>query len=131
MTQINCAKISKIDPDIILTDLVDRYEVELADVKELNEIYLELAQGEKIYSIINGENKFIHFSNQALKYLSHEAPFIEEYDLMRGSVIVAGALPGRIIVNIFWRLKQHIYPIKVVSTLDQAMSWIEAQRKKD
>jgi hypothetical protein len=29
------------------------------------------------------------------------------------------------------RLKQHKYPIKVVSTLDQAMSWIEVQRKKD
>lgn len=130
MYRINCAEISKIAPDVILTNFKDRYEVELDDVIQMNEVYITLAQNKQIFSIIDAEKKFSHFSNEALKYLSNDAPFIVKHNLMRGSVVVVGSLPGRIVANFFVRLKKHSYPIKIVSSLNEAKKWIENKRRE-
>ena len=128
MHRIDCAEISKVAPDIILTQFKDRYEVEVPDVIQLNDVYIELAENKKMFSIINSEKRFSHFSSEALKYLSNDAPFIAEKDLMIGSVIVVSSLPARMMVNFFIKLKRHKYPIKTVSSLNDAYKWIDTIR---
>lgn len=128
MIQIDCAEVKKIAPDVILTIFKDRYEVELADVIQLNEIYIDLASGNQMFSIIDAEKSFSHFSTESLNYLSNDAPFVVEHNLMRGSVVVVRSLAGRLIANFFVRLKKHKYPLKVVSTLKDGVSWIESKR---
>lgn len=128
MIQIDCAEVKKIAPDVILTIFKDRYEVELADVIQLNEIYIDLASGNQMFSIIDAEKSFSHFSTESLNYLSNDAPFVVEHNLMRGSVVVVQSLAGRLIANFFVRLKKHKYPLKVVSTFNDGVSWIESKR---
>lgn len=131
MHQINCAEITKIAPDVILTNFKDRYEVELEDVIELNDVYIQLAESKRMFSIIDAEKKFSHFSNEALRYLSNDSPFVMKYKLMKGSVVVVGSLPGRLIANFFVRLRKHPYPIKIVSSFEEAVKWIDAKRSSN
>ena len=129
MIEIECATIRRIANDIILLESKEDFDVELHDAVEINASYEQLANNQPIYSILNSAQSFNNFSKEAQYYLAKKAPFVEK-KLLAGSAIVVTNLPNRLLAKFFINFYQPTYPIKIVATVDEALTWIEILRKK-
>lgn len=121
---IDSAEIALLDSGIIVLKYKPDYEVELEDVKQVEQALIELSSNGDIYCLMDTSGRFNSFSNEAQKFLSREASIVENKKL-KGSALIIDNLPNRLLVKFFSSLFKPKFPIKIFSNQEEGLIWLE------
>lgn len=126
--ELHCAVVQRLPNGILRLDYRDGYEVELADVKQVEEAFIQLSQGEPIYSMMLTQGKYFKFSSEAQSFLADQASIVSR---IKGSAVVIDGLPIRLITNFFIRVYKPKFPTKIFKTEADALKWLNLVKKNN
>lgn len=121
IVKIPCAKIEKLDFNLVRVTYNHEYSIELEDIKELESVYLKLFPDGVIYSIVDTKGRFFNTSTEALKYLANDSKINPR---LGGSAVIIDNLPTRLIVRFFISTLKPKYPTKICKNEGEAMVWM-------
>lgn len=119
---LNCATVENLSQGFIRIIYNKHEMINLEDVKEVEKAYIELSEGEPIYSIMLTAGRSLKFSDEAQKFLANEA---EITDRMHGSAIVLDNLAIRLLTNFFIKVFKPKFPTKMFKSETAALAWLE------
>jgi len=120
--KLKCGTIKRIEGNIIFACYHEGYEIRLADVKQIDEAFFELANEDKIYSLMDSSNRHTYFTKEAQNYLAKEA---KSRYLLVASVVVLNQLPMRILARFFVTFHKPNYPVKICKSIEEGKKWIK------
>lgn len=126
---IECAEITLLDSGLILLKYAPDYKVELKDVKEVERVFIELSNNGDIYCIMNTSGRFNNYTNEAQKFLSNDAKIVKQ-NKIKGSAVVIDNLPNRLLAQFFSRVFKPKFPMKICSSQEEGLAWLNALRNK-
>jgi hypothetical protein len=91
----------------------------LDDVKETIVFYKNIVKGRKVCIILDISD-YQPPSKEARDYLAVEMP-----KLVKAMAILSDSPLGRMIANLFFKIKHQPYPMKMFSTEEEATQWIK------
>jgi hypothetical protein len=121
--QLKCGVIELLPSGIIKVIYKDSFQLELADVLEVEEVFLNLAEANDIYCVTVTTDGPLSFTEEAMDFLAVKA---QSTIKIKGSAIVLKSLANRITARVFIRFHQPIYPTKIFSTEDKATNWLSS-----
>ena len=122
--KLKCGVITKVDKNLIISSHYEDYEVKLEDVKEIDKAHMELAQGEKIYAILDSTNHHTVFTKEAQHFMANEC---EIRHLLIATLIILNRLPTRLLARFFISFHKPKYPVKIFKSIEEAKKWIAKQ----
>lgn len=128
--QIPCARICKISDDLIEINYTADYMVELEDVVEVEKIFIELANNNKIYCLMDNAGQFNQFTQEAQRFLATEASIVKE-NKMRASAVILDNLPNRILARFFLTFHKPAFKMKIFGKRQDAIDWLVKEQRKD
>lgn len=126
--EIPCATILKLSNDLIKIEYKHDYRVELEDAKMVDDVFLEFAEGAKVYGVMDTQGKQSLFSKEAQKFLANEAPLIKNGQML-GFAMIINNLPNRMMAKFFITFFKPKHPVKIVASEEQALLWITLMRR--
>lgn len=123
--EIECAEIYLRPDKIIVLKYKPDYDVELADVKEVEKVFIELSQGGDIYCLMDTSGRLNNYSNEAQKFLSKEASIVRE-DKIKCSAVVIDNLANRILAHFFSKFFKPKFRMKIHSNQSDAIQWLKS-----
>lgn len=123
---IECADIELLEDGIVALTYKSNYEVELLDVKELEQAFISLSNNGDIYCLMNTSGRFNQFTNEAQKYLSKEAVIIKG-DKLKCSAVVIDNLPYRLLARFFLNFHKPNFTMKLFSNKGEALTWLRKE----
>ena len=127
--ELDSSVIELLEPTLIHIVYKNEYEVELRDVKEVDQAFQELAGDKVVYVIMDTNEKFNTFSPEAQKYLSKGTTLVKKNQL-GGFAVIINSLPYRIMVRFYMKMYKPNYKLKVFSKQDEAKVWFEKLKKE-
>lgn len=125
--QIDCAEIELLENGIIQLKYSSDYNVELEDVKEVEQVFIEFSQGGDIFCLMDTSGRLNNYTPEAQKYLSKEASIVKE-EKMRCSAVVIDNLPNRILARFFSSFFKPQFKIQIFSSNEEALKWLAAEK---
>lgn len=126
--KIECAEIELLDSGLILLKYQPDYEVELKDVKEVEQAFIELSSNGDIYCLMDTSGRFNNYSNEAQKFLSKEASIVQNKKI-KGSAVVVDNLANRLIAKFFTKFFKPKFPVKIFATQEDGIIWLKELMK--
>jgi hypothetical protein len=114
-----------IQSDIVRVTYTEEFEVSLADVKEVEIAILGIFNGKRVCSIVNLNKRYLNIARDAQEYMAKDAVLIKH---IKGSAIVANALPNQLLIRFFMKRFEPKYPLKVFKTEEEAIHWFRILR---
>ena len=93
------------------------------DVKELEKVFIELAEGNPMYCLLDTSGQYNNFTQEAQKYLSKEARIVKSGQMKANAVIIDN-LPYRILAKFFLKFFQPDFEMKIFSQEEEARNWL-------
>ena len=121
---ITCAEIALLDSGIIVLQYKPDYEVELEDVKQVEQAFIELSSNGDIYCLMDTSGRFNNYTNEAQKFLSKEASIVQNKKI-KGSAVVIDNLPNRLLAQFFSKFFKPEFPMKIFSNQDGGKVWLK------
>ena len=112
-----------IAPDLIRLRYADNAEVDLNAAKVDYKLYDEITQGKPFRKLIIS-GKFTQLSGEAIKYIQFENQ--KRAHLIIAEAIVTNSLAQRILGNFYYRLQRPNYNIRMFSSEEKAMKWLNS-----
>lgn len=122
---IDCAEICLNETGIIVLKYKPDYMVELKDVKEVEQTFLQLASDGNIYCLMDTSGRFHDFTIEAQRFLSNEASIVRD-NKIKGSAVVINSLPNRILANFFSKIFKPNFPMKIFSNQEEGIEWLKS-----
>lgn len=117
----NCASVKVNEFGIIEITYKDDLQITLADVQELEEIFLDISQGKMLYTMMIANGKMYKFTPDAQEFLSKKS---EVNELIQASAIVLDSLQIRILAKFFIRFYKPKYLTKIFANRSKAIDWL-------
>jgi hypothetical protein len=124
-----CANIEVLSPNLVHIVYRDEYEVELKDVKAVDQAFLDIAQESAIYVVMDTKRRYNIFSTEAQKFLSKETSVVQK-SLLGGFAMIIDSLPYRIMVKFYMRFYKPNYKLQVFSNEIEAVKWLNKLREQ-
>ncbi len=126
---IYCAEIEMLVNGNILLKYRSDIQIGLKDVKEVEQVLIELSNGSDIYAIVDSTGPYVNITNEAQNFLAQEASIVRNKK-MKGSAVVINSLPNRLLVKFFIKLFRPQFPTKIFSNLNSANEWLEGLKSR-
>lgn len=126
--ELNCAKISLLNSGIIVIKYTSEYEVALNDVKQVEQVFIELSGNGDIFCLMDTSGSFNNFTNEAQQFLSKEASIVKQ-NKIKGSAVVIDNLPNRLLTRFFATIFKPKFPLKVFSNQNEGLEWLKSLAK--
>ena len=122
------ATIQRLDNDLIVTTYKERAIVDLIDAKEIDRIYVTMAQGQEVFSLVDLTAPDADILNEAQAFFSRKAFIVPN---IKGAAIIIKGIRSRIVARFYIQYFKPLYPTKIFSTTDEAQKWFDTLRKEE
>ncbi|OIQ36137.1 MAG: hypothetical protein BM555_03275 [Crocinitomix sp. MedPE-SWsnd] len=119
------AEIYKIASDVLVMRFKTDRLVVLADVKELDTILCEVANGEDVFVIVDALGIQSNMNTEAQKYFSRESTISKS---TIATAVLLDNLPIRLTASVFIKFHKPVFPTKMFSKKGSALSWFDKIR---
>ena len=126
--ELEKGSIQRKDEDVIITTYKAGAIVDLIDAKEIDRIYITMAEGQEIFSLVDLTAENSDLTNEAQAFFSRRA-FIVPH--VKGAAIVISGVRSRIVARFYIQYFKPLYPTKICSSIEEALNWFDSVRKEE
>jgi hypothetical protein len=122
--QINCATIQQMTDSIVKLQYKPDYEIELSDVKEVEQVFMEIFESEPIHCLMDLTGQYNNITKEAQNYLSKDAIIVKTGQL-KSSAVVIDNLPNRLMARFFLKFFRPTFAMKIFAHQNEAFQWLQ------
>ncbi|MBI3133904.1 MAG: hypothetical protein HYZ14_04435 [Bacteroidetes bacterium] len=122
------AIVKRTDGDILVTTYKKAAIIDLIDAKELDAIYVTMAQGSEVFLLVDLTAPDADLSNEAQAYFSRRARIVPS---IKAAAIVINTLRARIVARFYIQYFKPLYATKIFGSIEEAQIWFESVRKEE
>lgn len=122
------AIIKRLENDLIVTVYKPGALIDLIDAKELDSVYMTMAQGQEVFSLVDLTAPEADISNEAQVYFSRKARIVPS---IKAAAILISGFKGRIVARFYIQYFKPLYPTKIFSNAEEAQLWFDSIRREE
>lgn len=117
-----------IDQDLVRLSYVDEVEVDLISAKIDYKLFDEITKGKPFRKLVVS-GKYTQLTEDAIKYIQAENK--KRAHLIIAEAIVVNSLAQRLLGNFYYRLQKPNYDIRMFTSEEKAMDWLNSYVQKN
>ncbi len=122
---LDCATIWKLNDDILLIRFKDGFDLNLQDAVEVRDASIELVNGGKFLTLIDGRNISGSLGNKASKYFAQNEKLAAH---RMAQAIVVNTLALKMVVRFYIKLNAPRREAKIFNHVEDALEWLETKK---
>lgn len=128
LVEFEKATVTRLEDDTLLTTYKKGAVLDLIDARELDALYVTMAQGNEVFLLVDLTAPDADLTNDAQAYFSRKAQVVPS---VKAAAIVINTLRARIVARFYIQYFKPLYPTRIFSNLEEAQQWFDALRKAE